>query len=52
MLDLRFVVENKDKIVAMLAARGQSLDQVGAVLPGLQGVDPWVLDKERRMVST
>ena len=48
MLDLRFVVENKDRIVAMLAARGQSLDQVGAVLPGLQGVDPWVLDKERR----
>jgi seryl-tRNA synthetase len=48
MLDLRFVVENKDKVVAMLAARGQSLDQVGAVMPGLEGVDPWVLDKERR----
>ncbi len=48
MLDLRFVVENKDRIVAMLAARGQSLDQVRAALPGLEDADPWILDGERR----
>jgi seryl-tRNA synthetase len=47
MLDLRFVVENKDRILAMLASRGQSLDQVRA-FPGLEGIDPWVLDAERR----
>jgi seryl-tRNA synthetase len=47
MLDLRFVVENKDRVLRMLADRGQGLDQV-ASYPGLEGVDPWVLDGERR----
>ena len=47
MLDLRFVVENKDRILAMLASRGQSLEQVRA-LPGLEDADPWALDAERR----
>jgi seryl-tRNA synthetase len=47
MLDLRFVVENKDRVLKMLADRGQSLDQVRST-PGLEGVDPWVLDGERR----
>jgi len=49
MLDLRFVMENKDRVVAMLAARGQSLAAVTAY-PGLERVDPWVLDVERREV--
>ena len=47
MLDLRFVVENKDRIVKMLGDRRQSLEQVSA-LPGLAGIDPWTLDAERR----
>jgi seryl-tRNA synthetase len=47
MLDLRFVVEDKERVLAMLAARGQTLEQVQA-WPGLEGVDPWVLDAERR----
>src|SRR5262245_2717968 len=47
MLDLRFVVENKDRVLAMLRDRGQSLESVRAQ-PGLQGVDPWSLDEKRR----
>jgi len=47
MLDLRFVVENRDRILGMLAARGQSLEQIQA-WPGLAEVDPWALDAERR----
>jgi seryl-tRNA synthetase len=47
MLDLRFVMENKDKVLAGLEARGQSLDSIRAY-PGLEGVDPWALDAERR----
>jgi seryl-tRNA synthetase len=47
MLDLRFVVENKDRVLKMLADRGQSLDQVRST-PGLESVDPWSLDGERR----
>ena len=47
MLDLKFVVENRDAVLAMLAKRGQSLADVLA-LPGLAGVDPWALDAERR----
>jgi seryl-tRNA synthetase len=39
-LDLKYVVESRERIVEMLARRGQSLD------PG-QG-DPWALDAERR----
>ena len=47
MLDLKFVVENKDAVLGALAARGQSLAAVQA-FPGLEGVDPWALDGERR----
>ena len=47
MLDLRFVVDNRERVLAMLAARGQSLEQIQA-WPGLAGVDPWALDAERR----
>jgi len=47
MLDLKFVVENKDAVLAMLEGRGQTLADVQA-FPGLSGVDPWALDVERR----
>ena len=47
MLDLKFVVENKEAVLAALAARSQSLATVQA-FPGLDGVDPWALDGERR----
>ncbi len=38
MLDLKFVTEHKDRVEAMLEARGQSLS----------GKDPWSLDARRR----
>ena len=47
MLDLKYVVENREALLAMLASRGQSLEDVQA-FPGLAGVDPWALDSERR----
>ena len=47
MLDLKYVVENREALLAMLASRGQSLEDVQA-FPGLAGVDPWALDTERR----
>ena len=47
MLDLKYVVENREDVLAMLASRGQGLDGVQA-FPGLAGVDPWALDTERR----
>jgi seryl-tRNA synthetase len=47
MLDLKFVVENREAVLAMLASRGQDLAAVQA-FPGLAGVDPWALDAERR----
>jgi seryl-tRNA synthetase len=47
MLDLKFVVESRERIVQMLAARGQSVEQIQA-WPGLEGVDAWALDGERR----
>jgi seryl-tRNA synthetase len=47
MLDLRFVVENREQILAMLASRNQTLEQIQA-FPGLAGLDPWTLDAERR----
>jgi seryl-tRNA synthetase len=47
MLDLKFVVENREAVLAMLASRGQALEDVQA-FPGLAGVDPWALDTERR----
>jgi seryl-tRNA synthetase len=47
MLDLKFVVENREAVLSMLAARGQGLEALQA-FPGLAGVDPWTLDAERR----
>jgi seryl-tRNA synthetase len=47
MLDPRYVIDNRDAVVAMLASRGQTLEQVQS-FPGLAGVDPWTLDAERR----
>ena len=47
MLDLRYVVENREAVLAMLESRGQDLAGVQA-FPGLAGVDPWALDTERR----
>jgi seryl-tRNA synthetase len=47
MLDLKFVVENREAVLSMLAARGQTLEDVQS-FPGLSGVDPWALDQERR----
>jgi seryl-tRNA synthetase len=47
MLDLKYVVENREAVLAMLASRGQDLAAVQA-FPGLAGVDPWALDAERR----
>ena len=47
MLDLRYVVENRDPVLAMLRSRGQSLEEIQAG-PGLSGTDPWILDGERR----
>jgi seryl-tRNA synthetase len=47
MLDLKFVVENRDAVLGALAARGQGLATIQA-FPGLEGVDPWALDGERR----
>jgi len=47
MLDLKFVVENREAVLAALAARGQDLAALAA-FPGLAGVDPWALDGERR----
>jgi seryl-tRNA synthetase len=47
MLDLKYVVENREAVLAMLASRGQRLEDVQA-FPGLAGVDPWALDTERR----
>ena len=40
MLDLKYVVESRERVVEMLARRGQALDTT-------QG-DPWALDAERR----
>jgi seryl-tRNA synthetase len=46
-LDLKWAVENKDRIVEMLAQRGQSLEQIRQ-WPGLETADIWALDVERR----
>ena len=47
MLDLKFVVENREAVLRALAARGQSLESVQA-FPGVGNQDPWTLDGERR----
>jgi seryl-tRNA synthetase len=41
-LDLKLVVENRDRVLNALARRGLALEQVTA------GGDPWALDAERR----
>jgi len=43
-LDLKWVVENREALEAMLEARGQSL----AALVSDKGADPWTLDARRR----
>jgi len=47
MLDLKFVVDNREVVLDALSARGQDLAAIQA-FPGLGGVDPWALDGERR----
>ncbi len=47
MLDLKLVVDNRETVLGALAARGQDLEAIQA-FPGLEGVDPWALDGERR----
>jgi len=47
MLDLKLVVDNRETVLGALAARGQGLEAIQA-FPGLEGVDPWTLDGERR----
>ena len=42
MLDLRYVVENRERVLEMLRLRGLSVD------PVLAHGDPWALDAERR----
>jgi len=49
MLDLKFVVENRERVLQALLSRGQTLEQIQA-WPGLSGIDPWTLDGERRAV--
>jgi seryl-tRNA synthetase len=49
MLDLRFVVENRELVEDALSSRGQSLATLQE-WPGLRGLDPWTLDGERRTV--
>jgi seryl-tRNA synthetase len=41
------VADNKERVLEMLARRGSSLAAVQQ-WPGLEGVDPWALDGERR----
>jgi seryl-tRNA synthetase len=47
LLDLRFVVDNRERVLERLQSRGLSLEQLQG-WPGLAGVDPWRLDAERR----
>jgi seryl-tRNA synthetase len=46
-LDLKWAVENKQRVLEMLGQRGQSLEQIQG-WPGLEGADIWALDVERR----
>ncbi|HLA76559.1 MAG TPA: serine--tRNA ligase [Vicinamibacteria bacterium] len=42
MLDLRFVVDNRERVIERMAARGMAEEQL------LAGGDPWALDRDRR----
>ncbi len=46
MLDLRWLVENRDEALRRLATRGLGLEELRAA----SGGDPWSLDAERRML--
>jgi seryl-tRNA synthetase len=46
-LELKWAVENKERILEMLAQRGQSLEQIQQ-WPGLEKADIWALDVTRR----
>jgi seryl-tRNA synthetase len=46
-LDLRYVVENRERVLERLASRGLSLERLGEEA-GLAGADPWELDAARR----
>jgi seryl-tRNA synthetase len=46
-LDLRYVVENKERVLERLASRGLSFARLGEEA-GLAGADPWELDAARR----
>jgi seryl-tRNA synthetase len=46
-LDLRYVVENKERVLERLASRGLSFARLGEEV-GLAGADPWELDAARR----
>src|SRR3972149_1559264 len=41
-LDLRFVVDNRERVIERMAARGMAEEQL------LAGGDPWALDRDRR----
>jgi seryl-tRNA synthetase len=45
-LDLKYVVEKRDELIAMLGRRGQSLDVLRTSEQG--AADPWQLDERRR----
>jgi len=45
LLELKYVVENRERVTEMLGRRGQSLTDAG-----LDAADPWALDIERRSV--
>ncbi len=46
MLDLKFVVEDRERLLSAMAQRGLDLDQLRAA--GISDPDPWALDLARR----
>jgi seryl-tRNA synthetase len=47
-LDLRWVVENREAVLDMLRQRGQGLEDLRGF--GVETFDPWALDAERRRI--